>query len=67
MPYSLFFCKRFFVRCWILDCVCARGADRKWQVGFPVMILSTAIANCYLLFLNAVFWQKNVVIPEGAN
>ena len=38
------------------------------QVGFPVLLISTAIANFYLLFLNAVFWQKNVdvsVTPVG--
>jgi len=34
------------------------------QVGFPVLLISTAIANFYLLFLNAVFWQKNVEIPD---
>jgi len=31
------------------------------QIGFPIMILSVAIATVYLLLLNTIFWQANVV------
>ena len=27
------------------------------QIGFPVMLISVAVANVYLFMLNAAFWQ----------
>ncbi len=27
------------------------------QIGFPVMIISVAVSNVYLMILNAAFWQ----------
>jgi hypothetical protein len=27
------------------------------QVGFPIMIITVAVSNVYLMILNAAFWQ----------
>jgi|NorSeaMetagenome_1021524.scaffolds.fasta_scaffold315345_1 hypothetical protein len=29
-----------------------------FKVGFPVMLISVAVANVYLFMLNALFWQS---------
>ena len=29
-----------------------------FKIGFPVMLISVAVANVYLFLLNAIFWQS---------